>query len=132
MKVVDTTFLICLLRGDPKTVEKARELDEEGGAATTAVNAFELGYGVYRIMRDVERRLEEAMRVLSNLEIFPLDLGAGLEAAEIAGTFDREGEGVDPFDALIAGVVRAKGAECVVTRNVAHFERIQDLKVEEH
>jgi len=40
--------------------------------------------------------------------------------------------GVDSFNTLIAGVVRAKGAEYVVTRNVAHFERIPDLKVEEH
>lgn len=131
MKVVDTTFLVGLLRG-PKTVERARELDEEGDAATTAINAFELGYGVHRGMREVGRRLEEAMRVLSNLEMFPLDLGAALEAVEIAGTIDREGEGVDPFDALIAGVVRAKGAECIVTRNTAHFERIPDPKIEEH
>ncbi len=132
LKVVETTFLIYLLREDPETVEKARELDEEGGAATTAVNAFELGYGVYRGMRDVGMRLEEAMRVLSSLEIFPLDLGVSLEAAEIAENLDREGEGVDPFDALIVGVVRGKGVECIVTRNVAHLEGIPALRVEEH
>ncbi len=43
MKVVDSTFLIGLLRGEPGAVEKAQELDEEGGVATItgpAVGAF--------------------------------------------------------------------------------------------
>ena len=132
MKVVDTTFLIDLLRGEAGAVEKAGELDEEGGAATTAVNVFELSYGVHRGVKDVERRLEEVKRVVSNLRVFPLDQKAAMRSAEIAGTLDREGRGIDPFDALIAGIVMAEGAECVVTKNVSHFERIPGLKVEEH
>lgn len=132
MKVVDTTFIIGLLRGDTGTVEKARELDGEGGAATTVVNVFEVSYGVYRSMSDVDRRLEEARRVFSNLDVFPLDSMAAVKAAEIAASLDREGRGVDPFDALVAGIALVNGAESIVTRNVAHFERMPGLVVEEH
>ena len=132
MRVVDTTFIIGLLRGDPGTVEKAKELDGEGGAATTVINVFEVSYGVYRSMSDVDRRLEEARRVFSNLDVFPLDSRAAVKAAEIAATLDREGRGVDPFDALVAGIALVNGAERIVTRNVAHFERMPGLIVEEH
>ena len=132
MRVVDTTFIIGLLRGDTGTVEKARELDGEGGAATTVVNVFEVSYGVYRSMSDVDRRLEEARRVFSNLDVLPLDSRAAVKAAEIAATLDREGRGVDPFDALVAGIALVNGAERIVTRNVAHFERMPGLIVEEH
>ena len=132
MKSLDTTFLIDLLRGEAGAVERAGELDEEGGASTTAVNVFELSYGVYRGVKDVERRLEEVKRVVSNLQVFPLEQRAAMKSAEIAGTLDREGGGIDPFDALIAGIVIVEGAECIVTKNVTHFERVPGLKVEKH
>ena len=132
MKLVDTTFIVSLLRNDPLTVEKTRELDEEGGAATTVVNVFEIIYGVYRSRSDIEERLKSAERVLLNLDVFPLERRSAFKAAEIAGTLDREGAGIDSFDALVAGIALVNGAECVVTRNVSHFERVQDLKVEGH
>jgi len=54
LKVVDTTFIIDLLRGNRAAGEKAEALDEAGGAATTAVNLFEITYGVYR-SRHIDR-----------------------------------------------------------------------------
>ena len=132
MKVVDTTFIIGLLRGDQETIKKAAELDREGGAATTSVNIFEVSYGVYRSMTEIDRRLEESLRVFSNLDIFPLDFRAAIKAAEISGTMDREGTSIDPFDSLVAGIAITNGAEAIVTRNIDHFERIEELKVEGH
>jgi len=132
LKLVDTTFIIGLLRGDPTTVEKALQLDGEGGAASTAVNVFEVAYGVHRSMTDAEGRMEQAQKVLSNLEIFPLDSRAALKAAEIAADLDKKGMTVDPFDALVAGIAMVNGVRTIVTRNVTHFERMPSLIVEEH
>jgi predicted nucleic acid-binding protein len=132
LKVVDSTFLIGLLRNDPGAVEKARELDEEGGVATTAINVYEVAYGVHRVMSDPARRMGALERVLSNLDILPLDGGSALRAAEISGSLDRSGEGIDPFDALIAGIVLENGGDCLVTGNASHFRRIRGLRVESH
>ncbi len=132
MKVVDTTFLVCLLREDSSTLGKAEELDGEGGAATTVVNVYEACYGVYRAMSDPPRRMEALERLVANLEVLDLDYEAAVRAAEISGTLDKEGRGIDPFDSLIAGIALTSGAEALVTRNVTHFERVQGLKVEEH
>lgn len=132
MRFVDTTFIVSLLRGDKRTVEKARELNEEGGAATTAINVYEAAYGVFRSMSDSPRRLLELEKLLQSLDVFGLDYGAALKAAEISGSLERSGEGIDPFDSLVAAIAIVNGANSLVTRNVSHFERIPDLKTETH
>lgn len=132
MKVVDTTFLISLLRNDGRTLEKAKELDDEGGAATTVINVFEVAYGVFRGMAKSSKRLKAFERVVSNLDVFDLSYNATMKAAEISGTLNRSGMGIDPLDALVAAITLVNGAESLVTRNVSHFERIRGLNVEEH
>jgi len=132
MKVVDTTFLVCLLRGDERTLEKARSLDAEGGAATTVVNVFEVAYGVHRGMSDAPGRLEAFERVISNLEVLSLDYRAAVKAAEISGSLDRSGRGIDPFDSLVAAIALVNGADSLVTRNLAHFQRVPGLRIEAH
>ena len=132
MKIVDSTFLIGLLKNDPETVKKARELDEEGGAATTVINVFETIYGVYRAMSDVPRRLESFERLIANFDILDLDLEAAKKAAQIAGNLGKAGYSIDPFDSLIAGITLTCGAEALVTRNLSHFKRVSGLTLEEH
>jgi len=132
LKVVDSTFLISLLRNDERTLEKAKELDDEGGAATTVINVFEVAYGVFRGMSDPLRRLEAFERVVSNLDVFDLSYEAAMRAAEISGSLDRSGMGLDPLDSLVAAITLVNGAESLVTRNTSHFERIPGLNVEEH
>jgi predicted nucleic acid-binding protein len=71
-------------------------------------------------------------RVMSNLDVLPLDGGSALRAAKISGTLDKSGESIDPFDALIAGITLENGADSLVTRNTSHFQRIRGLKIEDH
>lgn len=130
MKLVDTTFLIDALKGELSAAEKARELDEEGGVATTAVNVYEIAYGVHSRKSDAAYRVDALERLLSNLDVLPLDQVSALRAAEITGGLDRTGEHVDPFDALIAGIALENGVDCLVTRNTKHFKRIKGLKIE--
>ena len=131
MKAVDTTFIIDLLRGDVGAVEKAEEFDEAGGAATTAVNLFEISYGIYRSRHiDRERRLSEVERLFSRMDVFPLDARAAVEAGRILGALSREGEMIDVLDGMIGAIAVVNGCDTIVTRNVDHFNRIPALKVE--
>lgn len=132
MKVVDSTFLISLLRNDPATLKKAEELDDEGGAATTVINVFEVVHGVYRSMSEAPRRMEAFERLMANFEILDLDIEAAKKAAQLSGTLSREGKGIDPFDSLIAGITLTCSAESLITRNTSHFTRVPGLTVEEH
>lgn len=131
MKAVDTTFIIDLLRGDRGATEKAEELDEAGGAATTAVNLFEITYGLYR-SRHIDRqlRMSEVERLFSRMDIFPLDAGAAFEAGKILGALSREGQIIDVLDGMIGAIALVNGCDTIVTRNLDHFNRIPDLNVE--
>lgn len=130
MKVVDSTFLIRLLRGHSDAVRKAEELDAMGGAATTVVSVFEASYAVSRALHDPVRRMGELRRVLGNLEVLPLSVEASLMAAEFCGVYVLGERWISSFDALVAGVAVACGAEALVTRNVKVFDLVPGLKVE--
>jgi predicted nucleic acid-binding protein len=74
----------------------------------------------------------ELERLLQNLDIFSLDYRAALMAAKISGELERKGIGIDPFDSLVAAIALVNGADSLITRNVSHFNRIDDLKTETH
>ena len=130
MKVVDSTLLIGMMRGEADAVEGASELDEEGGVATTAVNVYEVAYGVRSKAKEPPRRIDTFEGLLSNLEVLPLDRLSALRAAEVSRALESRGEGIGAFDALVAGITLSSGAECLVTKNVTHFKRVKGLKVE--
>jgi len=131
LKTIDTTFLIDLLRGDAEAVKKAREIDEAGGAATTTINVFEITYGIFRSRHlDHDRRLSEVEKLLDRVDIFSLDVRTAILAGKILGSLSKEGKIIDLFDGMIGAMALANGCDTIVTRNVDHFKRIPDLRVE--
>ncbi|MFH2112703.1 MAG: type II toxin-antitoxin system VapC family toxin [Candidatus Bathyarchaeota archaeon] len=129
MKLVDTTFLIDLLRGDPGAVEAAEALEREGGAATTSVNVYELFTGIYNVA-DAERRAEQAERLVGRLEVFSLDEASAKTAAAMTARQNRSKEPLDVLDTLIASTSIAHGCRTILTRNIRHFNRMPGVQAE--
>ena len=120
-----------MLRGDRGAVAKSKELDEVGPNATTAVNVFELVYGVYRSKRvDRSRRMTQARRLFSRLLVLPLNHDASLKAGEVLGELAREGKEVSALDGLTACIALAHGCKTVVTRNIRDFRQIPEIQIE--
>jgi predicted nucleic acid-binding protein len=127
LRLLDTCFLIDLLRGDPGAVRAAEALDD---GATTAVNVYELIYGVEAGAGDRSARREEAEALISRLEVLPLDGEAAKIAARFMGELHRRGEPVDAMDAFTTAIGLRHGCKVVVTRNAGHFERFPEINVE--
>ncbi len=127
MRLLDTCFLIDLLRGDPGAVRVAEGLD---GAATTAVNVYELFFGVGGGVGDRETRRGEAEALVERLEVMPLDREAGKSAAGVMGELHRRGEPVDALDVFTAAIGLRHGCRVVVTRDARRFERFPGISVE--
>lgn len=124
--ILDTTFLIDLLKNDPAAVKKARELERgKTSLATTAITVFELWRGFSALQ---EKKMERACRMLDSLKVYPFDEIAARRGGRIAHALDRAGQTIDPEDAMIAGTAMEKREE-ILTRNVAHFKRIPNLAV---
>jgi len=140
MKVVDTGFLIDLLLGDESAVRKARELDERGWAATTAINVYELVFSLYRVLESKDW-LPAVENLLMRLDVLPFDSRAAIEAgkifrlrahAQFLGLISKEMKGFESLGGLVAAIVKVNGCESLVTRNTERYSRFKDLNIESY
>jgi tRNA(fMet)-specific endonuclease VapC len=127
--LVDTTFLVDVMRNDAGAVGKAKELaDGNVPVLVGAPSIFELYVGVGLSVKSSEER-EKVLDVLRSLAQLPLDSQSATRAGLIYAQRAREGMKMDPEDAMLAGIA-VENHQPLVTRNRRHFSGIPDLKVE--
>jgi len=128
LKCLDTDLLIAILRGKQDAYKTAVEIERETKAATTAINAFELFYGANKSQMK-NQNIKETDKLLSKLEVIPLELSSARKAAEISVKLSEKGESIDYRDVMIAAIA-IRNDLTMVTRNKAHFGRIKELKLQ--
>ncbi|MBI4417019.1 MAG: type II toxin-antitoxin system VapC family toxin [Euryarchaeota archaeon] len=128
MKCMDTTFLIDIVEHPEETKGVVERFEREHETlATTTFNAYEALLGVHSVRDGAQRTklLDLYSRVLSRLVVLPLSLEDAAKAAELGGELRRRGQDVGA-DSLTAATALRGGCDGIVTRNVAHFQRIED------
>jgi len=127
--VLDTDFLIAVLRGDSTAKSKMQELDHQGPQATAAMVVRELLAGALRSQKPKvnQRKVEQ---LLSSLAILPFNSKAARYSAQIDTRLIEKGELVPLGDIVIAASALAHGLTTIVTRNTKHYFRIKEIKVE--
>jgi tRNA(fMet)-specific endonuclease VapC len=120
--VLDSDILIDYLRGVGPGRDLVRALIHGVGYRVTAITAFELALG--RSYRENPR----PVHALLAAPLLTLTRKAGLRGGALLGELRRSGEAIDVRDAMQAGICLETGAT-LVTRNVAHFERVPDLRL---
>lgn len=123
MILADTDVLIDFLNGRGALNERVAFEIERSWLGTTAITAFELAVGA-----SSERKRLAVEDLLAALPVLPLSRDAAVQAAEIFRRLAREGRPIGMADCLIAGACMEAGA-ALLTRNKAHFERIEGLKL---
>jgi tRNA(fMet)-specific endonuclease VapC len=127
MVCVDTDFLVGLDRGNPKAFDKLKELEANGESiSVTAITAAELYHGAYKA-KDSERAIADVEDSLSRFSILSLDHKSAKTWGELTGKL--KSNSIGDLDLFIASIALVN-AQKLVTRNVKHFERVPDLKVE--
>ncbi len=130
MRLLDTTFLIDLLRGEQDALAKAK-LIEKFRLFTTELNFFEIVVGIYSQKKgDYGAHLLKAEKLFSRLEILPFGHRSAIKAGQIAGELIRKGVQIDSHDCIMAGIALSNNCNIIVTRNKEHFERIKNIKVD--
>jgi tRNA(fMet)-specific endonuclease VapC len=130
MPVLDTTFLVDLLRKRRAAYRKLLELEEKGVfLATTAMNVLEIYRGAY-LSSDVERNLSLIGSILEDLPVLPLtDEVYRYSARSLHNLPGRESlqaismRSLQPSRSCYDGVI--------VTRD-AHYSKIPGIVVEEY
>jgi tRNA(fMet)-specific endonuclease VapC len=120
--VLDSDVLIDYLRGAGPGRDLVRALVRGAGYRVTAVTAFELALG--RSYRENPR----PVHALLAAPLLTLTRKAGLRGGALLGELRSNGEAIGVRDAMQAGICLETGAT-LVTRNLAHFERVSDLRL---
>ena len=133
MILLDTTFLIDLLKERKNAVDRAKELVVIDKLATTNINVYELLLGVYSNKNvDHKKRVQDVENLLDKLEVLTLDKQSAMNSAKIGGELASRGQIIGDTDNMIAGIALSNGINTIVTRDKEHFERIKGINVESY
>lgn len=125
--ILDSTFIIDVLRGDESVAERIEALDEQGTPFVSSVTVMELWEGIRLAdASDAERAAVEEL--LTDIRERPFDRECAMLAGEINADLVSAGEPIDETDVMIAATALVAD-QPVVTRNTEHFRRIDGLEV---
>lgn len=126
--ILDTCFIIDLLNNDPSALKKSQDIDKQHTpVATTAISVFEIWQGVADI--NDKEKLARINDLLESLGLFSLDQESAKIAGKIHSKLYTKGTPIQPEDSMIAGIC-LKNNITILTRNVKHFSRVDNLVLE--
>ena len=126
MKLLDSTFLIDLLRGRKETLKIANSKEP---LLTTQINMYEIIRGLF--LRNVtSSKFVESMELFDNIRVLSFDDNAVIKSAEICSDLEKKGLKIHNFDCMTAGIALSRGINKIVTKNIKHFNRIKGIEVE--
>ena len=94
--------------------------------AISSVTAYELAVGMEKCRS--KKTIRETQDFLSAIEVIDFDVEAAFESARVRAELESIGQGIGPYDTLIAGHCRLL-ERSLVTNNLREFERVVDLEV---
>ncbi len=127
--ILDTTFLIDLLQNKIEATEKLRLLQTKNIPISIATSSIvEIWTGLY-YTKKTEIEKKKILDVLESQIIHNLDKESAEKAGEINGALIKTGQQIEIIDSMIAGIAY-KNNEPILTRNIKHFNKIKEVKIE--
>ncbi|MHA1863359.1 MAG: type II toxin-antitoxin system VapC family toxin [Candidatus Thorarchaeota archaeon] len=129
--LLDTSFIIDLLRGRKTAVDKIKMLEAESLSTNiSSPSIFELFVGI-SLTKKPSSEKKKVMDVLLSWGTLSLDSECAALAGKIHGQLINEGQPIDPEDSMIAAIAIVNN-ETLLTKNTKHFKRVPDLKIEDY
>ena len=125
--LIDTDILSLFFRNDLTVIGHFREyLQEHGRMNISILTFYEILSGLKH--RDALKQLDMFFEFVKNNTILPLTEKSVAISSDVYAALRKTGNQLDDIDILIAGVAIAHDL-VLVTHNVHHFNRIEDLEV---
>lgn len=126
--IIDTDMLVDMLRGAEKAATFIAELENKGSKlSTTIINAFELYYGAYKSKKRVQN-LAATRKLLRRMIILKMNLKSAEKAGQIYAELEAAGYPIGMRDIMVGAIALTRGYT-LVTRNVAHLQKIKGLNL---
>lgn len=127
--IVDTDVLIDIMQGDQQATQKVGGLESEyAQLCISSVSLFELHHSLERVSNPGERR-RRIEGVLESKQVYAADDAVMKKAGRLDGQLASAGREIGTADTVICATALVH-EEPVLTRNVEHFERIDDIEIE--
>lgn len=128
--ILDTSFLIDILKNDAKAVQKSKELFSRGeNIFITAISVFELWQGEEDLADEGKKR--KILELLSSIGHLDFDFSSAKIGGKIYRGLRNKGQLVQAEDTMIAGIA-LQNNEVVLTRNIKDFSKIEGLRIENY
>ena len=127
--LLDTNTVIALVGRKSGAVLARLDRVKPGVVGISTIVAHELYFGAYKSQK-IAHNLETLRLLFADLVILDFDRGDAWAAGEIRAGLARKGTPIGPFDVLIAGQAKHRGA-ILVTSNVGEFRRVEQLRLED-
>ena len=125
--LVDTDILSEFLRGNIDVISKVDEHIRFFGFINISIITFyEIMNGL--LYKDSKRKLPIFEEFVSYNKILPVSIDVAKTSASISADLRKNRTEIGHFDTLIAGTAIANNLQ-LVTNNVRHFSRINDLQI---
>lgn len=129
--IVDTNILIRILQNDQRAIAKVADIEAQvGQVRLSAMSEFELYHSIERVDNATERR-QAIEAVLDTKTTYPADSTVMKKAGRIDGQLTAAGSEIGLADTVIAATALVH-EEPLLTENVRHFDRIDELRVESY
>ena len=125
MYLLDTNFIIHLMKGDPATLQFCKHHPMSSLNLCTIVEA-ELSFGAFNGTKVVENL--DRLRALQSFNSWDFDSDCALIYGRTRADLKKKGIAIGPHDLLIAAVA-LKYQATLVTRNIAELSQIPELSV---
>jgi len=127
--LIDTDTISFFLRNQPNVVSHFREyLKEFESINLSIITYYEILSGLK--YRDAHKQLAAFFEFVASNSMLPITKDSIEISADIYAELRNRGVLIDDIDILIAGIALSNDL-VLVTHNTAHFERIDDLELED-
>lgn len=127
--IVDTDVLIHLMQGNEQATRKIAALENQHVPLhISSITQFELYHSLERV-DDTSNRRRQIEAVLDSKPVYSADSPVMKKAGRLDGRLTANGNAIGIGDTIIAATALVH-EESVLTKNVAHFERIDGLEID--
>lgn len=130
MFLLDTNIVSDLVKkvGNTKVIGRLQR-ESPTSLYISSVTVFELRYGAARSAKPASFWDRIQREIINRFRVLPVDADDALAAADVLAVLSGSGCNAALQDVWLAGVAANRGLT-LVTRNVRHFERILNIRVE--
>ncbi|MBN2152774.1 MAG: PIN domain-containing protein [Candidatus Lokiarchaeota archaeon] len=138
MLYLDTTIAIGWMHGDFTVEQILSKVSASERLAITSVSMYEIYAGLFTMQfvkkskkgqANIDKEADSIRRLERALVQVEFSTRAAQRSAALYFSLIGAGEQIELFDCMIAGTILARGDKDILTQNVDHFTRIEDLNV---